>query len=85
MKKLLAVIAASLLLSCGSYARAQDYILLEREGYISVFEESDLLNPWKKTNIAVSLLPVSDQNRLKEGFSVEGEEALLRILEDLGS
>ncbi len=85
MKKLLALIAAGMLLSSATYARAQDYILMERGGYLSVFQETDLINPSEITDVAVSLLPISDQNRLEKGFRVEGEEALLHILEDLGS
>jgi hypothetical protein len=73
------------MLSTSAFAAEQIYILMERDGLLNVFEVTDLNNPAIMTNIAISLLPVSDQKQLKEGIRVEGDDALRCILEDLGS
>ena len=74
MKKYFATLIIFLLLS---------FVLLDKGGLISVYEEPDLSSPVIETNISVRLLPDADQKSLKTGICVESKEALHNILEDL--
>lgn len=85
LKKFLALVLALLSLSTGALAASDSYVLLEREGLVGVFTESDTENPKYMTDIVVLSLPSEDRDMLSEGIKVGGEEALREILEDLGS
>lgn len=85
MKKLAAFIFAAFLLTGAAKAKPETYILLEQDGFINVFEESNLNCPTIKTGIRVRFLPEADQVALKDGLHVSGDENLLSLLEDLGS
>ena len=86
MKKIIIAILALLSLSTSAYALSDTYCLLDNEGFICVFEESETsLLPSFSTGIPVKTLPLSDQQLLKKGITVQGKDELLRILEDFGS
>lgn len=85
MKKFLALVSALILLSTGALAASDSYVLLEREGLVGVFMESDTENPKYMTDIVVLSLPTEDREMLSEGIKINGEDALYEILEDLGS
>jgi len=85
MRKIFAAVLTCLLLTAPVQAAGMRYILLDSGGFISVFEDSDLTKAAIETKICVRSLPQADQDQLKEGIIVEGDEALLNILEDLGS
>lgn len=60
------------------------YILKESDGYVAVFSS----NPQKVlqvTNIQVSSLRAADQALLENGITATDRQALLELLEDLGS
>ncbi|NLM13003.1 MAG: hypothetical protein GX209_04575 [Epulopiscium sp.] len=56
-------------------------------GYIAIFynNEEGELEIKEITETPISSLPIEEQNKLKEGIKVYGEEALIRILEDYTS
>ena len=85
LKKFLALVSALILLSTGALAASDSYVLLEREGLVGVFMESDTENPKYMTDIVVLSLPTEDREMLSEGIKINDEEALYEILEDLGS
>lgn len=85
LKKFLALVSVLLLLSTGALAASDSYVLLEIDGLVGVFLESDTDNPKYVTDIVVLSLPSGDREMLSEGIRVDGEEALREILEDLGS
>lgn len=85
MKKILALVSVLLLLSTGALAASDSYVLLEIDGLVGVFLESDTDNPKYVTDIVVLSLPSGDREMLSGGIRVDGEEALREILEDLGS
>lgn len=56
-------------------------------GYLSVYEEDDQkkLKLKEKTEIPLTILPETERAQLEEGFYVQGEENLARILSDYSS
>ncbi|WP_341877012.1 BofC C-terminal domain-containing protein [Defluviitalea saccharophila] len=56
-------------------------------GYIAIFynNEEGELEIKEITETPISSLPIEEQNKLKEGIKVYGEEALIRILQDYTS
>ncbi len=86
MKKLIIAVLAAILLSSSAYALCDTYHLLDQDGIVCVFEESETSQQLSlSTGIPVKSLPQSDQQLLKAGITIHGREALLRILEDYGS
>lgn len=69
----------------------QRYIVGVQDGYVSVFysrphsDSGDETRLKEITNTRVSALPEDEQRRLMEGVPVNGEDELLRILQDYGS
>lgn len=66
---------------------AKKYVLGVWEGYIAVFySDSDNMESLKEiTDTPVSALSEEEQDKLTRGITVEGEEDLMKILEDYGS
>lgn len=60
------------------------YILKESDGYVAVFS-SNSETPPELTNIPVSGLRQADQALLKQGITAADRQAVLALLEDLGS
>ena len=74
LKKFLALVSALILLSTGALAASDSYVLLEREGLVGVFMESDTENPKYMTDIVVLSLPAEDREMLSEGIKINGED-----------
>jgi len=65
---------------------ARPYILGAYGGYIAVFYSVDNKNEIKElTTRPISALALEEQERLKQGIEVNGNEELLRALEDFSS
>ncbi len=63
------------------------YVVKEHNGYLAVFyvnEEGDT-ELFKETEISISFLSNVDQQKLREGIIVKGEEGVNQILEDYSS
>ena len=61
------------------------FVVRERGGRVCVFLEGFDTQPDIVTEISVEGLPAADRELLAAGMTVEGREAILRLLEDLGS
>lgn len=63
------------------------YIVSQKDGYIAVFyeEEQNGVSLHEVTDTPMASLPQEDQDRLKEGISVLGDDNLSKILSDYGS
>ena len=63
------------------------FIIGIHEGYIAVFydNDDDLRGIKELTNRPIAALPQEEQERLKEGIRVTGNEELMRALEDFSS
>jgi hypothetical protein len=61
------------------------FIVREQGGTVCVFREGFDVQPAIVTEISVEDLPAADRALLEAGMEVAGREALLRLLEDLGS
>ncbi|HHW67178.1 hypothetical protein [Defluviitalea raffinosedens] len=62
------------------------FVVGEYNGYITIFYNNDgELEIKEITETPISSLPIEEQNKLKAGIKVYGEEALIRILEDYTS
>lgn len=57
------------------------YIVKDYNGKVAVFYEGED-KPMRLTEQQVEALPQTDRDMLKEGVTVEGKEALRRLLED---
>lgn len=64
-----------------SSSASNAYILKENEGRIAVFAEGKA-EPILTTDTMVKILPLEDQQELKDGVKVYGERALQKALED---
>ena len=60
------------------------YIVKDFNGNIAVYE-SNSDTPFKITDVPISSMPKADQEMLKSGISVKGENELESLLEDLCS
>ena len=69
----------------GPTPEALRFFVSERGGKVCVFREDCRTQPAIVTEISVEGLPEADRALLAEGMQIEGREALLRLLEDLGS
>ena len=67
-----------------SAPRARFY-LGGREGYVAVFQGKRDRVPLSLTGIELQSLRLADRAMLEKGIPVSDEEALLQLLEDLGS
>ncbi len=65
----------------------EHYILGEEDGFLAVFYEDNekKIRLKERTDIPISALPQGDVLQLQEGFRVQGEENLARILADYSS
>ena len=65
----------------------QYYILSEQNGYIAVFYKFPVngTNLKEITSTHINALPPEEKARIATGIEVEGENALMKILEDYGS
>ena len=61
------------------------FIVRESGGKVCVFREGFQAQPAIVTEISVGDLPAADRALLEAGMEIAGREALLRLLEDLGS
>lgn len=63
------------------------FILGEKEGFLAVFQEDaqNRLVLYETTDIPLSALPQTEQQQLKEGIRILGEEGLAKMLSDYGS
>lgn len=61
------------------------FIVREHGGRVCVFREGFRTQPAIVTEISVEDLPAADRALLTQGMEIAGREALLRLLEDLGS
>ena len=61
------------------------FIIGAHEGFIAVFYNPDKSGIVELTNKPISALPIEEQERLKEGIEVFGDEELFRALEDFSS
>lgn len=66
---------------------SQHYILGEYEGYIAVFYQKEIngVNLKEITDTPVNSLSEEEQARLREGIRIEGNDELMKVLEDYGS
>ncbi|MBE6011148.1 MAG: hypothetical protein E7234_01150 [Lachnospiraceae bacterium] len=66
---------------------AQNYIVGVQDGYVAVFynEAIDGAKIKEITDTPVSALPEDERQKLLDGISISGEEALMRLLEDYTS
>lgn len=60
------------------------YIVKDFNGNIAIYEVSSD-TPYKVTDVPISSLPMADQETLKKGIKVSGENELQALLEDLCS
>ena len=67
--------------------KGQKYIIGEKDGKLTVFWETDTDGEIIKevTDIYVSSLPAEEQEKIRKGIEVIGEESLINILQDYGS
>ena len=67
--------------------KGQKYIIGEKDGKLTVFWETDKDGEIIKevTDIYVSSLPAEEQEKIRKGIEVIGEESLINILQDYGS
>lgn len=75
-----AVIAAFL---SSSFPKAQQdsaLLLKEHNGMVTLFDGKEIVRVYD--TIVISVLPSSDQQRLKNGIKIENEEQLFTIIED---
>lgn len=65
----------------------QHYILGEYEGYVAVFYQKEIngVNLKEITDTPVSSLSEDEQARLREGISIDGNDELMKVLEDYSS
>lgn len=61
------------------------FIVREYDGNVCVFHRGYSGVPAIVTDISVDGLPGADRELLARGIEIDGREALLRLLEDLGS
>lgn len=73
-------LACSLLLLCMPVSAAQFWIGSHNDRIV-VYRVDDP-QPWHTTDAIVPQLPLRDRRRLQQGFTVEGEAAMWRALED---
>lgn len=68
-------------------ASDERYVVSQKEGYIAVFyeEAQNGVSLHEVTDTPVSSLPIEEQERLRNGISVYGNENLCKILADYGS
>lgn len=61
------------------------YCIADVDGYIAIFNENDKkqMKLLEKTTIPVNVLPIFEQEQLKNGINAIGQENLVRILADL--
>lgn len=66
---------------------SQHYIVGEYDGFVAVFyeEEIDGTNLKEITDTPVSTLPLEEQAMLKDGIYVEGNENLMKVIQDYES
>lgn len=72
--------------SPGSTAE-ESFYLCDEGGRVAVYRcgtDGQPADRLELTDIYVNLLPESDALRLKQGFTVQGQQALASLLEDLG-
>jgi len=57
------------------------------DGFVAIFYDAGVDGSRLKdiTNISINSLPETERERLQAGILVQGEDALMRLLEDLGS
>lgn len=65
----------------------ESYILGISNGYLAVFCERDgkQITLTEKTDIPIDILPAAEQQQLREGIRVNGEENLAKLLSDYTS
>lgn len=61
-----------------------DYLVAEEAGCVAVYDLLDRRRPLEVTDIALDSLRDRDRELIRQGLPVEGREALLELLEDLG-
>lgn len=64
---------------------AEGYVLAASDGRVAVFTAGDRRNPVAVTDIELNTLRAADRALLDAGLAVPDSDALLRLLEDLGS
>lgn len=64
---------------------AEGYVLAAADGRVAVFTARDRRTPVAVTDIELATLRAADRALLDAGLSVPDSDALLRLLEDLGS
>jgi len=66
---------------------AEHYIVAEYDGFVAVFLQSGGSSPLlvETTRTPVAALAPSEQARIREGIIVQGEDAMLRIIQDYES
>ena len=69
----------------GSYENSPAYTLREYGGRVCVYSRENPAQPCFITDIIVSSLRDGDAQAVRHGIEVESAQALLMILEDLGS
>lgn len=63
----------------------EGYILAASDGRVAVYEAGDRRTPIAVTDISLDTLRAADRAMLDAGIPVPDSDALLRLLEDLGS
>lgn len=65
----------------------QHYVIGEYNGYVAVFYEKEVNGTSLKevTDTPVESLPEEEQEKLKEGIKIDGDDNLMKILSDYGS
>ena len=67
--------------------KLQHYLVTAQNGYIAVFYDEGIDGQKLKelTDTPISALPEPERERLSSGILIQGEDALIRLLEDLSS
>lgn len=62
----------------------QHYILSEYDGYIAIFYEKEINGTNLKdiTSIHINSFPKEEQEKIKKGIKIKGDEELIKILQD---
>ncbi|MBR2043314.1 MAG: BofC C-terminal domain-containing protein [Clostridia bacterium] len=75
-----AVVTASLAAAFQNREKDNSLLLKEHNGAVTLFKGNEIVKVYD--TIVISVLPSSDQNRLRNGIKIEDEEQLSAIIED---
>lgn len=79
------ILSVTAVTTASASGAASGYVLRDYHGKLAVFDAGDLKTPMTVTAIETAGLPLVDRDALTEGMTVDTEEELILLLEDLGS